>query len=44
MPWNKFVKKKRTFKKLFCSMRNFLELQFFVDDLADFLECLSMLL
>ena len=44
MARNKSVKKKRTFKKLFCSMQNFLELQFFVDDLADFLECLSMLL
>ena len=44
MSWNTSVKKKKTFKKLFCSMENVLELQFFVDDLADFLECLSMLL
>ena len=44
MSWNKSVNKKKTFKKLYCSMENVLELQFFVDDLADFLECLSMLL
>ena len=44
MSWNTSVKKKKTFKKLLCSMENVLELQFFVDDLADFLECLSMLL
>ena len=44
MSGNKSVKKKKTFKKLYCSMENVLELQFFVDDLADFLECLSMLL
>ena len=43
MPWNKSVKKKRTFKKLLCNMPNFLEIQFFVDYLADFLVCLSML-
>ena len=36
--------KKKTFKKLLCNMPNFLEIQFFVDDLADFSECLSMLL
>ena len=45
MPWNTSVKKKKkTFKKLLCNKPNFLEIQFFVDDLADFLECLSMLL
>ena len=44
MHWNKYAKRKTTFKKLFCSMQNFLELQIFVDDLPDFLECLSMLL
>ena len=41
LPWNKFVKKKRKFWKTFCSMQKFLELQFLVDHLVDFLE-LSM--
>ena len=41
MPWYKFEKKKRTFRKTFQSMYIFLELQFLVEDLVDFLE-LSM--
>ena len=36
--WDKFVKKKRTLHKTFCSMQNFLELQCLIDDLVDFLE------
>ena len=43
LPSNKFVKKD-IFWKTFCSMQNFLKLQFLVDDLVDFLnyQCLSM--
>ena len=37
LPWdNKFMKKKRTFRKIFPSMQNFLELHCLVDDLVDF--------
>ena len=38
MPWYKFGKKRRTFRKTFHSMYIFLELQVLVDDLVDFLE------
>ena len=38
MPWDKFVKKKRTFSKTFRSMRIFLELHCLFDDLVGFLE------
>ena len=34
------MKKKRTFYKTFCSMRNFSELQCLVDNLVDVLELL----
>ena len=34
-PWDKFVKKKRTFRKIFHGMWNFLELQCLVDELND---------
>ena len=34
-PWEKFMKKKRTFCKIFCSMWIFLELQGLFDDLVD---------
>ena len=37
LPWDKFVRKKRTFRKIFGSIRNILELQCLVD-LVDFLE------
>ena len=38
MPWDKFVKKKRTFSKTFRSMQIFLELHCLFDDLVGFLE------
>ena len=31
---DKFVRKRRTFHKIFCSMQNFLELQCLVDNLS----------
>ena len=37
LPWDKFVKKKRTFSKTFCTMQFFSELSL-VDDSVDFLE------
>ena len=43
LPWDKFVRKKRTFRKIFCSMQNFLELQCSADDLVDFLELLMFI-
>ena len=43
LPWDKFVRKKRTFHKIFRSMWNFLELQCLVDDLDDFLELLMFI-
>ena len=33
--WGKFVKKRRIFYKIFCSMQNFLEMQCFIDDLGE---------
>ena len=39
----KFVKKKRTFRKIFPIMQNFLGLQCLVDDLVEFLELLMMI-
>ena len=41
LPWDKFVKQKVIFCKIFYSKRIFLELQHIVDDFVDFLE-LSM--
>ena len=41
LPWDKFVKQKVIFCKIFYSKRFFLELQHIVDDFVDFLE-LSM--
>ena len=38
LPWDKFVKKKRTLHKTFCSVQNVLELPYLVDNLVDFLE------
>ena len=38
LPWDKFVKKKRTLHKTFCSVQNVLELPCLVDNLVDFLE------
>ena len=39
----KFVKKKRTFQKIFPIIQNFLGLQCLVDDLGDFLELLMLI-
>ena len=39
----KFVKKQRTFRKIFPIMQNFLGLQCLVDDLVDFLELLMII-
>ena len=44
LPWDKFAKKKIKFHKIFCSIQIFLELQYLVDDLIDFLEWLKLLL
>ena len=40
---DKPVKKKITFRKTFFSRHNFLELQYLVDDLVDFLELLMFI-
>ena len=37
------MRKRRTFHKIFYSMRNFLELQYLVDNLVDFLELLMFI-
>ena len=37
------MRKKRTFRKIFCRMRNFLELQCLINNLADFLELLKFI-
>ena len=43
LPWDKFVRWKRTFRKLFRNMEYFWELQRLVDDLVDFLELLMFI-
>ena len=37
------MRKRRTFHKIFHSMQNFLELQYLVDNLVDFLELLMFI-
>ena len=43
LPWDKFVRKKITFCKIFHNMQNFLELQRLFDHLVDFLELLMFI-
>ena len=43
LPLDKFVKKERAYTKIFCSVQDFLEIQFLVDGLVDFLDLLMFI-